>query len=71
VIQHVTLLTPTEFAEETVATVMPTSGAAYRRGRHTLTAVGDQVLVDGHRDVFVPHALRAFLVLWLGGRARS
>jgi hypothetical protein len=65
VIQRVTVLTPSAFAEEPVAVLEPSPGSAFPLGRHTLTPVGDVVLLDGHRAVFVPAALRAFLRIWV------
>jgi hypothetical protein len=60
-IQRVTRLTPTEFAEERVRLVEAAPTSEFPLGRHTLTAVGDRVLVDGRRDVFVWAAFQAFL----------
>jgi hypothetical protein len=65
-IQRVARLTPTEFAEEPVAVLEPAPGSPYPLGRHTLCPVGDAVLVDGLRHVFVWAAFRAFLRNWLG-----
>jgi hypothetical protein len=64
VIQRVTALTPSTFAEEPVAVLEPSPGSAFPLGRHTLTPVGDMVLLDGHRAVFVAAALRTFLRIW-------
>jgi hypothetical protein len=64
VINEVTRLTPEEFAEEPVATIEPTAGGPYPAGRHTLSALGDRTLIDGHRFVFVASALGHFLRIW-------
>ena len=72
-IQRVTRLTPTEFVEEPAAVLEASADSPFPDGRHTLTPVGDVVLVDGRRTVFVWPALRAFLGIWasdLAGRAR-
>ena len=64
VIQRVVRLTPTEFAEEPTAILEASPRSPFPAGRHTLCPVGDRVLVDGRRDVFVWAALRAFLAIW-------
>ena len=64
VVNRVTRLTPQEFAEEPAATFEPSAGSPFPHGRHTLSAVGDITLVDGHRYVFVGAALRHFLRIW-------
>jgi hypothetical protein len=64
VINQVTRLTPDEFAEEPVATIEPTADSPYPAGRHTLSALGDMTLIDGHRFVFVPVAFRHFVRTW-------
>ncbi len=61
VIQRVTTLTPSEFAEEPVAVLEASADSPFPLGRHTLTAVGEVILIDGHRTVFVWHALRSFV----------
>jgi hypothetical protein len=66
VIQRVTALTASTFEEKPAAVLEPSSGSRYPLGRHTLTPLGDEVLIDGHRAVFVWSALRAFLRIWLG-----
>lgn len=63
-IQKVVELTPTEFVEEQVAVLEASPRSPFPRGRHTLTPVGDRVLVDGRRDVFVWAAFRAFVKIW-------
>lgn len=73
-LQRVVRLTPTAFEEEPVRFVEASPSSAFPRGRHTLTPIGDRVLVDGRRDVFVWDAFRAFLRIWaadVGGKARS
>ncbi|MDQ3086109.1 MAG: hypothetical protein M3Q67_04825 [Actinomycetota bacterium] len=64
VVNRVTRLTPQEFAEEPAATFEPSAASPFPDGRHTLSAVGDITLVDGHRFVFVAAALRHFLRIW-------
>ncbi len=61
VIQRITTLTPTEFAEEPVAVLEASPDSPFPVGRHTLTPVGEIVLIDGHRAVFVWDALLGFL----------
>jgi hypothetical protein len=60
-IQRVRVLTPDEFAEETVAIIAPDAHSPFPLGRHTLSAVGDLVLIDGHRVRFDPQALMNLL----------
>jgi hypothetical protein len=64
VIQRVTALTPSEFAEEPAAVLEPSPDSPYPLGRHTLASAGDVVLIDGHRAVFVWPAFRSFLRIW-------
>jgi hypothetical protein len=64
VIQRVRSLTPTEFVEETVTVLEPSRESPFPLGRHTLTPVGDVVLIDGHRTVFVWHSFLLFLKTW-------
>lgn len=61
VIQRVTTLTPSEFVEEPVTVLEASPDSPFPLGRHTLTPVGDVVLIDGHRSVFVWHALWSFV----------
>ena len=63
-------LTPETFAEEQVAVVEASPRSRWPIGPHTLTAVGDVVLVDGRRTVFAPAAFRAFLGIWARALAR-
>ena len=65
VIQRVTCLTPIEFGEEQVTVIEPSPRSPYPRGRHTLTPVGDIVLIDGHRSIFVWRAALAHLGILL------
>ena len=73
-LHRVTRLTPSEFAEEPVSVVEASPTNRFPTGPHTLTVIGDAVLLDGRRNVFAPAALRAFLRIWAadlaGGRAR-
>ena len=52
VIHRVIRLTPTEFREEPAAVIEPSRNSRFPAGRHTLSPVGDAVLIDGHRAVF-------------------
>ena len=80
-LNRVVRLTPTDFAEETVRVLEASPRSAFPSGRHTLTAVGDKLLVDGRREVFVWAAFVEFLRIWatdwarhvpgLRGRSRS
>jgi hypothetical protein len=73
VVHRVDDLTPTAFAEEQVVVIEASRRSRYPIGPHTLTPVGDRVLVDGRRAVFVPAASRAFLGIWwrsISGRVR-
>ena len=44
-------LTPTTFREETVARILPDPNGPYPDGIHTLSFVGDSILLDGKRHV--------------------
>jgi hypothetical protein len=70
-IQRVNTLTSTEFAEEPAAVLEASPQSPFPSGRHTLTPVGDVVLLDGRRDVFVWAAFRAFLGIWARDLARK
>jgi hypothetical protein len=61
VINRVTCLTPTAFAEEPVATVEPDPTSPFPAGLHTLSGVGDVTLVDGKRTAFIPTEFRLAL----------
>ena len=65
VVNRVIRLTPTQFAEEEAAFFAPARAARFPAGRHTLSPVGHVTLIDGHRFVFVPTALKSFLRIWL------
>jgi hypothetical protein len=52
VIQRITRLTPTDFAEEPVKVLEASAESPFPLGRHTLTPVGNVVLIDGHRETF-------------------
>lgn len=45
-------LTPLTFREETVARILPNPKGPYPHGIHTLSFVGDSILIDGKRHVF-------------------
>ena len=49
VLNHVTRLTRTEFAEDPAVTVEPDHRSPYRHGLHTVSAYGRYTLVDGKR----------------------
>ena len=70
-VQRVTHLTPSRFAEEPITVLEATPRSAFPGGPHTLTPVGNRVLVDGRRAVFVWAALRAFLRIWAENVARK
>jgi len=70
-VQRVLRLTPTEFAEEPVTVLEASPQSPFPHGRHTLTPVGDMVLVDGRRAVFAWPAFRAFLGIWAADLARK
>jgi hypothetical protein len=61
VINRVVELTPTTFREEVAATVDPDPRGPYPQGLHTLSAMGQQTLIDGKRHVFA--AAQMFRVL--------
>lgn len=72
-VQRVLCLTPDEFEEESVTVLEASPQSPYPLGRHTLTSVGDMVLVDGRRAVFAWPAFRSFLGIWaahLSSKAR-
>lgn len=45
-------LTPSTFCEETVARILPDPKGPYPDGIHTLSFVGDSILIDGKRHLF-------------------
>jgi len=71
VIQRVNRLTPTDFAEEPVVGLEASADSPFPVGRHTLTPVGDMVLIDGSRTVFVWSAFWWFLRIWANDLARK
>jgi hypothetical protein len=70
-INRVDRLTPTTFAEEVVARIDPPGQGRYRDGLHTISAVGDRIVVDGRRDTFVLAAFRRELRSRLGRGRRQ
>jgi hypothetical protein len=51
-LNRIVALTPTEFREETVARIDPDPDGPYPHGIHTLSFVGESMLVDGKRHEF-------------------
>lgn len=49
VVNQVTVLTETEYEENPVSEVRPSSGTKYDYGLHTVAAVGNRTLIDGAR----------------------
>jgi len=77
-INEVSLLSPTAFREEVVATVEAYDFGLYREGIHTLSGVGEVTLIDGKRNLFVPEEFRrnarhylALVLRRLGLRSKS
>ena len=70
-VQLVTTLTPTDFVEEVAAVLEASADSPFPLGRHTLTPVGDVVLIDGHRAVFAWSAFRSFLGIWMSDLSRK
>ncbi|HNQ21940.1 MAG TPA: hypothetical protein PKK06_02490 [Phycisphaerae bacterium] len=71
VLNRVTRLTPTEFAE-TPATVITADPAwAFPHGVHTVCAAGDQTVIDGKRNIFIPAAFRRAAAAQVAAFARS
>lgn len=52
VIHKITTLSPTDFQEEMVNIISPSSKGRYRMGIHTMCSVGDYTVVDGKRRVW-------------------
>jgi len=69
VINRVLRLTTRCFEEEPAAVVEPPSTGAYRAGLHTVSALGEQTLIDAKRHIFVPH--ECWRVLKLGLRKHA
>jgi hypothetical protein len=65
-VNRVLNLTPSDFDEEEVFSVNPPRWGRYRQGTHTMAGVGESVIVDGRRDVFVISGFRRELTarLW-------
>lgn len=61
ILNRILRLTPTEFAEESVAAVEPDPEGPYPHGMHTVAAAGDFTLVDGKRSRFIWPAFRSEL----------
>jgi len=57
VINRVSRLSPTEFAEEPAAIVEPFPDSPFPDGIHTISRVGDVTLVDSKRHRFIPSAI--------------
>jgi hypothetical protein len=57
-LNRIVALTPTEFHEETVGRIEPDPDGPYPDGIHTLSFVGESVLVDGKRHEFRWNAAR-------------
>ncbi len=55
VINHITELSETKFSEEPVQEIRPEYGAVSFRGMHTLSALGNQTLIDAKVNIFVPY----------------
>jgi len=53
-VNRVEVLTPSRYQETLVRVVDPSPGWAYSRGLHTVSALGDHLLVDAKRRVIVP-----------------
>jgi hypothetical protein len=70
VINRIVTLTPECFREEPVAYVEPDRAGPYPDGLHTLSAVGNQTLIDGKRLAFSPGELRRMLRRMLKRRLR-
>jgi hypothetical protein len=57
VINRVSRLTPTEFAEQPAAVVEPFAKSPFPDGIHTISRVGDVTLIDSKRYRFIPSAI--------------
>lgn len=53
-INRVERLTPSEFGEAVVRTILPNRAGPYPAGIHTVSTMGDWTVVDGKRWIFVP-----------------
>lgn len=61
ILNRITNLTPTHFAEEKAAVIEPFSTGPYPDGVHTISAVGNITLVDGKRYRFQKSAFKSAL----------
>ncbi len=59
-LNRISLLTPDDFAEETVAVIEPDARSPFRDGLHTVSAFGECTLIDGkyHRFLFPEFAAK-------------
>jgi len=57
-INEVTELTSTTFAEQSVREIVPQTDSPYPVGRHTLSAFGEQTLIDGKRRMWNEYTVR-------------
>ena len=69
IINRVTCITPTAFAEEPAAVVEPDTRSPFPAGLHTISAVGDFTLVDGKRTVFSPSEFKRAATRGVAGLA--
>ena len=58
-LNEVLRLTPTEFEERTVSWLEPDPDGPFPHGLHTVSRLGDRLLVDGKRSTFILSAFRA------------
>ena len=65
VINRVVELSPTAFREEMHTSVDPDPRGPYPNGLHTLSAMGEQTLIDGKRRIFAPAQLMRVVRKWL------
>ncbi len=56
-INRVSRLAPTEFAEQPAAVVEPFAKSPFPDGIHTISRVGDVTLIDSKRYRFIPSAI--------------
>lgn len=61
VLNRVTRLTPTEFAEEPIGTIEPDQSGPRPDGVHTVAALGEITLIDGKRLIFVSSGFKQAL----------
>jgi hypothetical protein len=65
VINEVEVLSPSDFAEKTVAAVEPSKTGPYPDGLHTLSAMGSMTLLDGKREQFIACAVSRSMKVFL------